>query len=66
MTLFPLWMFLSVRRSMTAASVSALLIGIITLNIVWGYPWTGMFSASLSMLTIGWIVNRLMHPRLAV
>lgn len=62
----PWRLFQSVRRSMTGASVIILLIGIITLNIVWGYPWTGMFSASVSMLTIGWIVNRLMRPRLRV
>lgn len=56
----------SIRRSMTGASVSVLLIGIITLNIVWGYPWTGMFAAAVSLLSVGWGVNRLMQPRLRI
>ncbi len=62
----PWRLFMSVRRSMTGASVTILLIGIITLNIVWGYPWTGMFAASVSLLVVGWVINRLMRPRLNV
>ena len=62
--LSPVRLFLSVRRSMTAASVSLLLIGIVTVNIVWGYPWTGMFSACASMLFVGWTINRIMRPNL--
>ena len=60
----PMRVFLSIRRSMTPASVTLLLVGIVTLNIVWGYPWTGMFSACVSMLFVGWLINRLMRPQL--
>ena len=64
--LFPWRLLRSVRRSMTGASVTLLLVAIITLNIVWGYPWTGMFAASISLLVVGWIVSRIMCPRLRV
>ncbi len=62
--LSPLRLFLSVRRSMTYASVTLLLIGITTVNIVWGYPWSGMFSACSSLLIVGWAINRIMRPKL--
>lgn len=62
----PVRFFLSVRRSMTAASVTLLLIGIITLNIIWGYPWSGLFSACMSLLFVGWTINRIMRPNLAI
>lgn len=55
-----------IRRSMTGASASLLLITIISLNIVWGYPWMGMFAATSTMLFIGMIANQLFGPRLAV
>lgn len=64
--LFPIRTFLSVRSSMTAASVTLLLIGIITLNIIWGFPWLGMFSVCTALLFGGFIINRLMRPRLRV
>ncbi len=51
---------------MTTASVGLLLVAIISLNIVWGYPWMGIFSASVSLLAIGWLSNRFMSPRLRV
>ncbi len=60
----PIRMFLSVRRSMTGASATLLVIGIVTLNIIWGYPWVGMFSACVSLLLIGWAINRIMRPNL--
>ncbi len=41
----PFTLSLSVRRSMTGASATLLVIGIVTLNIIWGYPWVGMFSS---------------------
>lgn len=62
----PLRLFLSIRRSMTAASVTLLLIGIITLNIIWGYPWSGLFSACMSLLFVGWAINRAMRPKLQI
>jgi uncharacterized protein (DUF58 family) len=58
-------LFLSVRRSMTGASATLLVIGIVTLNIIWGYPWVGMFSACVSLLLIGWAINRITRPKLA-
>ena len=57
----PWRLFQSIRHSMTPASASVLIISIMTLNIIWGYPWTGMFAATLSMLTVGWLINRAMH-----
>lgn len=52
------------RRSLTGASVTLLLIGIVSLNIIWSYPWLGMFSACLSMFLVGWIVNHFGVPKL--
>lgn len=57
--------FLSLRRSMTGASASLLVMCIVTLNIIWGYPWIGMFSACLSMMVLGWVIHRLMRPQLS-
>lgn len=54
------------RRSLTGASVTLLLIGIVSLNIVWGYPWLGMFAACLSMFLVGWFVNHFGVPTLNV
>ena len=62
----PLRLLASIRRSMTAASVTLLLIGIITLNIIWGYPWSGLFSACMSMLFVGWTISRIMRPNLEI
>ncbi|KAA1261202.1 hypothetical protein LF1_37480 [Rubripirellula obstinata] len=62
----PVSLLVGIRRSMTGASASLLLIAIVSLNIVWGYPWMGMFAATSTMLVIGIIVNRLLGPRLAV
>jgi uncharacterized protein (DUF58 family) len=50
---------------MTGASATLLVIGIVTLNIIWGYPWVGMFSACVSLLLIGWVINWIMRPNLA-
>ena len=51
---------------MTGGSVTLLLMGIVSLNIVWGYPWMGMFASCFAMFVVGWIVNRFMSPRLKV
>ena len=64
--LAPLRLVQAIRHSMTSASVSAMLIGIMTLNIVWGYPWTGMFSACLSVFFVGITVNYAMRPGLKI
>jgi len=53
---------MGLRRSLTAASVTLLLIGIVSLNIVWGYPWTGLFAACMSLLVVGRLMNYLATP----
>lgn len=60
----PVLLLISIRRSMTAASVTLLLFGIVSLNIVWGYPWLGPFSAIVTLLVAGWVCNRVLRPRL--
>lgn len=55
---------MGLRRSMTGASVSLLLIGIVSLNIVWGYPWTGMFATCISLFIVGRTINYLAAPQL--
>lgn len=62
----PFRLYVRVRHSMTAASVTVLLICIVSLNIVWGYPWSGMFAACLSLLLVGRITNWLTRPRLEI
>ena len=60
----PLRAFMAVRRAMTPASVSALLFGIVTLNIIWGFPWTGLFSACVGMFGAGCLIHFLTRPSL--
>lgn len=60
----PLRVFLEVRGSMTGASATLLVIGMFTLNIIWGYPWNGVFSACFSLMLVGAIINRVMRPHL--
>lgn len=60
----PFKLYVNVRSSMTFASVTVLLISIVSLNIVWGYPWSGMFSACVSLLIVGFVTSRLMRPKL--
>ncbi|TWT81898.1 hypothetical protein CA13_33530 [Planctomycetes bacterium CA13] len=62
----PIRTALAIRRSATAASVSLLLIGIVTLNILWGYPWIGLFAGCVSAMAIGLVVNRFLMPKLAI
>ncbi len=56
---------ISFRRSLTAASVSLLIVGIGSLNIVWEYPWTGMFAACTSLFLVGRLVNHFSMPGLS-
>ena len=62
----PFRLFVMIRRAMTGASVAVLLTGIISLNIVWGYPWTGMFGAAIALGCVGFGINLIMRPRLRV
>ena len=62
--LFPFRAIAALRRSVTTASVGLMLLSLMALNIVWGYPWVGMLATCLSLLAIGWIINRLTRPKL--
>ncbi len=62
--LYPIRMGVKIRRSATPASISLLLIGIVSMNILWGYPWIGMFAACVSTLAVGLIFNQFLRPRL--
>lgn len=61
---FPIRAILAVRRAMTGASVTLLLVGIVSANIIWGYPWIGIFSACISLFLVGFVLNRWSLPRL--
>ena len=56
--------WLNLRRTLTPASVTLIIAGIVSLNIVWGLPWVGLFSGTASLLFLGWVANRLCKPRL--
>ncbi len=60
----PVRLIAAVRRAMTAASATLLLFGIVSTNIIWGYPWIGVFSACISLFVVGFVVNRWSLPRL--
>lgn len=60
----PFRAYLSLRRSMTVASISILLAAFMTLNVIWGFPWSGMMGGCFAMLVVGWTINRIMGPRL--
>lgn len=60
----PIRILLWIRSSLTPASVTLLLLGIVSLNIVWGYPWMGMFAACSTMLGLGFLINRATRPKL--
>ena len=62
----PLSMWKSVSHSMTYASTTLVLTIIVTLNIIWGYPWVGLFSACSSLLVVGFAVNRMLNPKLKI
>ena len=62
----PVYLVRGVRAALTGSSTTLLMMLIVSLNIIWGYPWTGLFAACASLMVVGWGVNRLMRPRLAV
>jgi uncharacterized protein (DUF58 family) len=66
MLIAPFRMYAAVRRTVTPASVTILLVSIVSLNIVWGYPWSGMFAACASLMLVGWISNWLTRPKLEI
>jgi len=63
---FPVRVYLSVRRSLTVASVAVLLASFLTLNVIWGFPWAGMMGGCVAVLLVGFALNRVMQPRLKV
>ena len=50
---------------MTVASGTLMVVGFASLNVIWGYPWLGIFSACTSLLVFGRVVSYLMKPKLA-
>ena len=60
----PVTIWKSLSHSMTGASTTLLLTIIVTLNIIWGFPWVGLFAACSSLMIVGFAVNRLMNPKL--
>ncbi|MCC9602696.1 DUF58 domain-containing protein [Stieleria sp. JC731] len=62
----PLRGYLSLRNSMTYASVFALLGVFMTLNVIWGFPWSGMMGAFFAILIVGFSINRFMRPQLKI
>ncbi|MEM6776041.1 MAG: DUF58 domain-containing protein [Planctomycetota bacterium] len=60
----PFAWWIGIRRSLTASSVSMLLIGIVSLNIIWGLPWVGVFALMVSMGALGWLASRVFAPQL--
>ena len=63
---FPVHSLVIFRRSITPASVTLLFIGIISMNILWGYPWIGMFAVCFSVMVVGFAASRVMRPKLDV
>lgn len=55
---------MAIRRAMTPASVSVLLFAIVTLNIIWGFPWLGLFSACVGILVAGCLIHFVTLPSL--
>ena len=62
--LSPVGWWVGLRRRMTGGSVTLLILAILSLNIIWGYPWVGMLSACLSLMVVGGIAGAVMRPRL--
>lgn len=60
----PIVWLLDLRQSLTAASVILVLIGIVSMNIIWNYPWLGTLSACVAMLLVGRILNYFSLPQL--
>jgi uncharacterized protein (DUF58 family) len=60
----PIRWLLAVRRVLTPASVTLLLVGIVSGNIIWGYPWIGAFSACTALFIVGFVLNRCSLPSL--
>jgi uncharacterized protein (DUF58 family) len=47
---------------MTVASVSVLLASFMTLNVIWGFPWSGMMGGCFALLVVGFTISRVMRP----
>ena len=64
--LSPAYLWKAVSHSMTGASTTLIVMIIISMNIIWGYPWLGLFAACSSLLIVGLVINRLTKPKLSV
>ena len=62
--LAPFRFYLSVRRSMTTASVALLLSALLSCNVIWGFPWSGLLGGCVALLLVGFALNRLLQPRM--
>ena len=62
--LAPLRFLNMIRGSATVGSVTMLLMVLMSLNIVWGYPWIGFFSVCIAVLLVTSAVNRALRPNL--
>ena len=54
------------RGALTAGSTTLVFFLVLSMNVVWGYPWIGMFAACFSMLLIGFLASRVFAPRFRV
>ena len=53
---------LTLRRRLTGASATLLIVWIASLNVVWQFPFLGLFAASLSILLVTLVVNTAVRP----
>lgn len=63
---FPVRMAQAWRGALTAGSTTLVFFLVLSMNVVWGYPWIGIFAACFSMLLIGFIASRIFAPRFRV
>ncbi len=59
-------MWVRLRRTMTTTSITLLLACIVSMNVVWGYPWLGMFAACVAIATIAGATCWIFRPSLRV
>ncbi len=64
--LMPGRLVMATKRCLTSASVTLLLIMLMGLNIIWGYPWTGMLAATIACIVIGLFANWMTRAKLLV
>ena len=50
---------------MTVASGTLLVVSIASFNIIWGYPWLGVFAACLALFVLGRLASSFLRPKLS-